>query len=112
MPCNTIQLNRVDLQKLDPQLLAAVIASGVLEAEGYTVAVRTTSRLVVRDKRRQLYTYDATNEKIESRASLAEIARFRNVLMQQYSKQAVYMAAKRNGWKVRQVAKNQYEVQR
>jgi hypothetical protein len=112
VPCNTIQINRVDIRKLDPVLLAAVISSGILEADGYTVAVRTTTRLVVRDKRGQLYTYDAASEEITSQASTTEIARFRNTLMKAYSKQAIFLAAKRNGWKVRQVAKDQYEVQR
>lgn len=110
MPCDTIQLNRVDVAKMNPELLRA--AQPELEEAGYRIILHNGAegRVIWADKWSNRITYE--EGRLESRLSNTELAKFRNTLAQAYSRQAVLAAAKRNGWRVRQVGPNQYEVQR
>jgi hypothetical protein len=111
MPCDTIQMNRIEITKLDSDLVRAVLKSGELEAAGYRQNVPSATWVSVYDTDGTRYDLDWKNGTISSRASAENIARFRNTLMKSYSRQALHVAAKRNGWKVRQINQNQYEVQ-
>lgn len=110
MPCDSIQLNRVDVAKMSPELLRA--AQSELEEAGYRVILHNgaTGRTIWTDKRGNRVTLDEAE--LTSTLPRELLAKFRNTLAQAYSRQAVLAAAKRNGWRVRMTAKNQYEVQR
>jgi hypothetical protein len=109
MPCDSIQLNRVDIDKLDPGLHRATDPE--MEAAGWSVAYRTGQTTAYQDP--QGYRFVMVNgEAIRSERSPERIAELRNTLARAYSRQAIYAKAARHGWKVRQVGANQYEVQR
>lgn len=110
MPCNTIQTNRVDVAKMHPELLKAT--AGDLLAAGWRIAFQDASVTIWR-KANASVTYRVGSTELEARGlSAGQLAEFRNLLARKYSKQAIFMAAKKNGWKVRQVAEDQFEVQR
>lgn len=108
MPCDTIQLNRVDVGKLDKTLHAQTDAA--LAKMGYTVRVIGEVRIYTDQKTREEFRlYQGV---LTSQAPTEAIENFRNKLKQQYSTRAMFAAAQRNGWRVRQTGPNQYEVQR
>ena len=109
MPCDSISLNRVDIDKLDPALHRATDPE--MEAAGWSVAYRTGQTTAYQD--RQGYRFVMINgQAITSERSPERIAELRNTLARAYSKQAILSKAQRHGWKVRQTGVNSYEVQR
>ena len=109
MPCDSIQLNRVDVAKMDPGIHRATDPE--MEAAGWSVAYRTVGTTAYQDP--QGYRFILINgQSITSERSSERIAELRNTLARAYSKQAIYAKAKQHGWKVRQVGANSYEVQR
>jgi hypothetical protein len=109
VPCDSISLNRVDIDKLDPGLHRATDAD--MEAAGWSVAYRTGQTTAYQDP--QGYRFILVNgQSITSERSPERIAELRNTLARAYSKQAIYARAQKHGWKVRQTGVNSYEVQR
>lgn len=109
MPCDSIQLNRVDIDKLDPALHRATDPE--MEAAGWSVAYRTLGTTAYQNRRGDRIVM-INGQSLTSELSSETIATFRNTLARAYSKQAIYAKAQRHGWKVRQVGVNSYEVQR
>jgi hypothetical protein len=107
MPCDSIQLNRVDVAKMAPDLLAAVHAQFTAEGVRVDVFGPGLVRYVVNGE-----TIMLRGGTLESEMSPARLAEFRNRLAQSYSKRAMFAAAKLHGWRVKQTGANQYEVQR
>lgn len=106
MPCDSVQLNQVEVSKMDPPLLVATEAdlskAGILVTRSREITYYSDGN----------YQYVLRDGQLSSRAPVEALTAFRNKLAQAYSKTAVYAAAKRNGWRVRQTGPNQYEVQR
>ena len=104
MPCYTVQLNTVKLTAADPDLLkAAVLDLGhPFTRTGAKIRLSTPSGQV---------TIEGGVLKSSS-LSVEALEALRNDIQQAYSRQAVYLAARTQGWKVKQVGANQYEVQR
>lgn len=111
MPCDSIQLNRVDAGKMDKSLLPATDAE--MESHGWKVAVRNhaTGRTVYRNALGLTVIYTGT-EYESADLSAEKLAEVRNKHAQAYSRQVLFAKAKMHGWKVRKVGANQYEVQR
>ena len=109
MPCDSISLNRVDIDKLDPALHRATDPE--LEAAGWSVAYRTVGTTAYQNQRGDRIVM-VNGRSLTSELSSEKLATFRNTLARAYSKQAIYAKAKQHGWKVRQTGANSYEVQR
>ena len=107
MPCHTIQLNSVELAAMRPDIYhatdVAMTADGwrIVREGARTYYANATGRRVV-----------LTAGRLDSRdLSTADLAIFRNTLAREYSKQTVYAQARKQGFKVRQIGPQTYEVQ-
>lgn len=109
MPCDSISLNRVDIDKLDPGLHRATDPD--MEAAGWSVAFRRPGSTSYQDRRGNRIVM-INGQSLTSELPTEKLATFRNTLARAYSKQAIYAKAKQHGWKVRQTGANSYEVQR
>jgi hypothetical protein len=109
VPCDSLQLNRVDIDKLDPGLHRATDPD--MEAAGWSVAYRTLGSTSYQNPRGDRIVM-INGQSLSSELPTATIATFRNTLARAYSKQAIYGKAALHGWKVRQTGVNSYEVQR
>lgn len=108
MPCDSIQLNRVDIATLHPSILAGVERQ--LDAEWeitYVSEDRTWLQM-----RSNVSGYRVTYERgqLTSTGSDRVLASARNALSRGYAKAAVYAQARKLGAKVRQIGASQYEV--
>lgn len=100
MPCDTIQLNRVDLDvsKLAPALLAAAIAS----IGGVKWNVQTATFY------RNGQGYRVVRGQLESTAG--DVGAVADLIRQSYSAQVVKYAAAKNGWKLQQTGQYAYNI--
>lgn len=101
MPCETIQLNRIDMPKMQPALRArALVAMGIDAAQ----AARGTFMQGGHWYRIQ------GGELTSTTATRAQVEQTANLMKQAYSGEVVKYTAQRNGWKLKQTAAFQYEV--
>lgn len=101
MPCDSIQLNRIDLPKMAPELTeAAMRAAGITDARrvgsGWTFSFEGNTFTL---RGGELQSYDASD---------AEMTRARNAIARGYSEQIIQVAAKKNNWNVRKVGARAY----
>jgi hypothetical protein len=108
MPCDSIQLNRVNLPKMRPELFASTDA--MMRALGYRV-----DRLNAEAVRYETPDGDSVTlrfGRLEGEASERKLAIVRNQIAQSYSRATIYAQAQAQGWTVKQTGPNAYEVQR
>ena len=105
MPCYTVALNEVDLGAMGtgPKLKAA------LEGIGAQVAVDTTGRVIGFMLGFKSHTVDQTG-RITAGASQAVLDDLKKQIRVSYSAEIVKAQAKRNGWQVKKIANNRYQV--
>jgi hypothetical protein len=101
MPCDSIQLNRVDLPKMQPALRARALAA--MTGDQYQA-----NSINFAHKGHRFYIQ--AGELVSSTASAEEVQAAAALLKKHYSAQVVKYSAQRQGWKVRQVSEFQYEV--
>jgi hypothetical protein len=98
MPCYTVQINRVDMPKMN-----AAMRGRALVAMGATVH----GSIFTLEGRR----YYFSGAKLESQdADYDQVQKVAGLLKRHYSDQVVRYTAQRNGWKLKQTAPFQYEV--
>lgn len=99
MPCDTIQTNTVEVGKMHPGLLKTALtalgATGIIASQAGTSFTLRGQRIQISNGRMLL------REGSESIADQVKVA---------YSRQAVYHAAKSNGWQVRETKPNVFAV--
>lgn len=99
MPCDSIQLNTVEVGKMDPSLLRAALqhlgATGAGEYAGRVVFTLEGQRCSIQ------------NGRITVPAGYEHLA---DQVKQSYSRQVVTYAARKNGWTVREVRPNVFQV--
>ena len=101
MPCDTIQLNSINVPKMNP----ALRAKG-LRAMGITIGTVHQTTFTY-----QGHTYTLSAGALVSRtASDADLARVAALVKQHYSAQVVQYTAARNGWQLKQTGQFAYEV--
>lgn len=109
MPCDSVQLNRVSLPKMRPDLYAAT--DQTMRSKGYGVIRRGAADVAYETPDGERITLRAG--KLESsQANAAKLAIVRNHLAQSYSRATIYAQAQAQGWTVKQTGPNAYEVQR
>lgn len=100
MPCDTVQLNRIDLPKMHPAMMARAVAS-----------MRATTDHNARNFYHGGHWYSITGGELTSRtATLADVQKTAALLKKHYSAEVVKYTAQRNGWKVKQTGAFQFEV--
>lgn len=102
MPCDSVQLNRIDLPKMAPELSeAALKEAGVndLRKTGRNSWSFTLEGTRYQMSGGELTSYDASDE---------ELSKTRNAIARGYSAQIVKVAAQKNNWNLRKVAPNRY----
>ncbi len=99
MPCDTIQVNSVELGKLAPSLLSAAV-----KREGWTLRLDGSARIAGTEVRFA----DGRLEGVGISAS--RLAELRNMVKRAYSAETIRYAARVNGWQVRTLATGQVEV--
>lgn len=99
MPCDSIQLNNLEVGKMHPRLLALALAQlgalGIAQGASVTTFSLEGQRIVIRNGE---MTVPAGFEGIADRVKVA------------YSRQVVMHSAKANGWKVRETRPNVFQV--
>lgn len=105
MPCDSVQMNRIDMPTMDPLLLdRGLTAMGATEVERYSGMVTFSYE---GDRYRiqggQLTSYDAGTTTLE---------RTRNAVARGYSGQVLGVAAQKNNWSLKQVGERQYVAQK
>lgn len=99
MPCDTIQLNTIDLPKMNGALLKRALeslkATGIVITESGASFYLAGERVQIRGGRMVV---TAGNEHLADRVKVA------------YSRQATFLAAKRNGWQLKETRPNVFQV--
>lgn len=105
MPCYTRVLNEVDLGVMGtgPKLKAA------LEGIGATVALDSTGRVVGFMYGGRSHTV-SVNGVISAGASASLLAELKGAIRVSYSAEIIKAQAKRNGWAVKKISANKYQV--
>lgn len=105
MPCDTIQVNRIDLPTMNPELLDAALKE--LGLSGVTRYGQSYSFTFEGNR----YTLRAGELESET-ASDAELSSVRNMIARGYSAQVIGLAARKNNWSLRKLAPNRYQATR
>lgn len=101
MPCNTITTTKLDLSKASAEVLASALAS-----LGLTVREKTATRV---------YAVGRNNTTVEWQQGKGTIVRTQDTTLaakipQSYAAATIALAAKRNGWLVKQTEQNKFQV--
>lgn len=102
MPCDSIQLNRIDLPKMAPELTeSALRAAGVSDVRrrGANSWTFTFEGNTFEMRGGELTSYDASE---------AELTRARNAIARGYSEQVIKVAAQKNNWTLKKVGARAY----
>jgi hypothetical protein len=102
MPCDSVQLNRIDLPKMAPELSEAALRSaGVrnLTRRGTNAWSFSFEGKTYNISDGELTSYDATD---------AELSTARNAIARGYSEQILQVAAKKNNWTLKKVGDRAY----
>lgn len=103
MPCDTVQINRIDLPKMQPALRARALVAIGIDANQAKAGSFVHAGHWYRIERGELTSTTATRAQVEQTA---------NLMKQAYSGEVVKYTAQRNGWTLKQTGAFQYEVQK
>lgn len=101
MPCDSVQLNRVDLPRMNPAMRARALKAMGIELAHANQTTFTYNGHAYYVNAGNLASYTATDAEIQQAAAM---------LKRHYSAEVVKYTAQRNGWKVRQTGQFAYEV--
>lgn len=99
MPCDSIQLNSLDVPKMDPTLLHGAL-------------VHLAARGIYQESGRTWFTLDGVSVRIENGRIIVPLGSeaIADRVKQAYSRQATIYAARKNGWTAREVRPNVFQV--
>jgi hypothetical protein len=97
MPCDTIQLNRIDLGKVNQDILKQALEGlGIKNFNGYDFTHMGT----------RVYIQDG---ELSSRLDRKELENLRNNIKVSYSKKVLAQASQKFNWQVKQTGQNKYQ---